>query len=224
MTNSLKKRPVDRGGARERVLAAAYELFSREGTRNVGVDAIVERSRVAKMTLYRHFASKQDLVAAFLGRRHQLWTIDWLKAEVCRRAKSPASRLLAIFDVFNDCFHSDAFDGCSFINVLLEYPSGHPSRQTAAVHLADIRVFLKELAAEAGIQNSQAFAKTWHILMKGSIVAACEGLYDAARDAKVVARLFLNSRLPAVRSRQLPPKRSRRGSTEKSPRKSPLAH
>lgn len=174
-------------------MAAAYELFSRQGTRNVGIDAIVERSGVAKMSLYRHFRSKQDLVTAFLTRREKLWTIDWLKSDVCRRARSPAKRLLAIFDVFSDWFQSDKFDGCSFINVLLEYPAGHPSHRTAGVHLANIRAFLKELAAEAGIKDTQTFADTWHIMMKGAIVAACEGNHDAAREVKVAAGLFLNS-------------------------------
>lgn len=196
MTNAVAGRRGGRDGARERVLAAAYELFSRQGTRKVGIDAIVARAGVAKMSLYRHFRSKQDLVAAFLERREELWTIDWLKSDVCRRATLPADRLLVIFDVFSDWFRSDAFDGCSFINVLLEYPSGHPSRGTAVVHLANIRAFLKELAAAAGIEDTQTFADTWHIMMKGSIVAACEGNHDAAREAKVVAGLFLNSCLP----------------------------
>src|SRR5882724_8239221 len=149
MTNAPAGSRRGRDGARERVLAAAYDLFSRQGTRNVGIDAIIERSGVAKMSLYRHFASKQDLVAAFLERREALWTFDWLRSDVCRRATAPADRLLAIFDVFDDWFRSDAFDGCSFIKVLLEYPSGHPSRRSAVAHLATIRAFLKELAGEA---------------------------------------------------------------------------
>ena len=68
--------------ARERLLAAAYELFSREGIQAVGIDAIIERSGVARQTMYRHFASKQELVLAFLERREELWTQGWLAAEV----------------------------------------------------------------------------------------------------------------------------------------------
>lgn len=186
--------PERREGARERILAAAYELFSHHGTRNVGVDAIIARSGVAKMSLYRHFRSKQDLVAAFMDRREEAWTDNWLRAEVCRRAEAPRERLLAIFDVFDEWFHADDFDGCSFINVLLEYPRGHPSRHSAGMHLHAIRAIPQELAAAAGIADPQSFADTWHILMKGSIIAACEGNREAAREAKEAARLFLDSR------------------------------
>jgi AcrR family transcriptional regulator len=183
--------------ARERVLTASYELFRHQGTSNVGIDAVVAYSGVAKTSLYRHFRSKQELVAAFLERREQLWTIDWLKSETCRRATSPADRLLAIFDVFSEWFQSEDFDGCSFINVLLEYPSGHPSRRQAGIHLSNIRTFLKGLATEACVKNPQTFADTWHILMKGAIVAACEGNLNAARKVKVAASLFLDSSLTA---------------------------
>jgi len=89
---------------RERILAAAYELFAREGIRAVGIDAIVERAGVSQLTLYRHFESKDELVLAFLARREQLWTKEWLEAEVERRAAEPRERLLAIFDVSTSGF------------------------------------------------------------------------------------------------------------------------
>jgi AcrR family transcriptional regulator len=187
-----------RDTARERVLVASYDLFRCQATSNVGIDTVVEHSGVAKTSLYRHFHSKQDLVAAFLERREQVWTIDWLEAEACRRATSPAGQLLAIFDVFNDWFRSKDFDGCSFINVLLEYPPGHPSRRQAGIHLANIRTFLTRLADEAGIKDIRAFADTWHIMMKGAIVAACEGCLDAASKVKVAASLFLDACLPSA--------------------------
>ena len=72
--------------ARERILEAAYELFSRQGIRAVGIDSIVESSGVARMTLYRHFASKDALVLAFLERREERWIKDWLQREVELRA------------------------------------------------------------------------------------------------------------------------------------------
>src|SRR5207253_10168423 len=100
--------------ARERILDAAYDLFSRRGIRAVGIDAIVEQSGVARMTLYRHFASKDALVLAFLERREQRWTKDWLQRAVEQRASDPRQRLLAIFDVFDDWFHQADFEGCAF--------------------------------------------------------------------------------------------------------------
>ncbi|MGQ0777227.1 MAG: TetR/AcrR family transcriptional regulator [Pseudonocardiales bacterium] len=70
---------------RERVLGAAYNLFSCQGTRAVGVDAVIGEAGVAKMTLYRNFASKNDLILAFLERRENLWTHGWVQAESWRR-------------------------------------------------------------------------------------------------------------------------------------------
>ena len=99
---------------RERLSRAAYELFSREGTRSVGVDAVIARAGTAKMTLYRNFPSKDDLILDFLRRREQLWTLGWLEAESQRRGETPRDQLLAIFDVFSEWFNQPDFEGCSF--------------------------------------------------------------------------------------------------------------
>src|SRR5436305_10657910 len=107
-------------GARTRILDAAYDLFSRRGVRAVGIDAVIAASGVSRMTLYRHFRSKEELVIAYLERREQQWTRDWLQREVCRRTDDPRARLLAIFDVFDEWFRTPAFEGCAFINIMLE--------------------------------------------------------------------------------------------------------
>ena len=181
-----------RGGARARILDSAYELFSRNGVQAVGIDAVISHSGVARQTLYRHFASKEDLVLAFLERRDELWTRRWLEDEVRERAADPASRLLAIFDVFDGWFRRGDFEGCSFINLMLEHPDPTGAVHRASVsYLAAIRAFLEDLAREAGIAGAQDFAREWHILMKGSIVAAAEGDPDAARRAKRIGALLL---------------------------------
>jgi AcrR family transcriptional regulator len=183
------------GGARERILEAAYELFSRQGIQAVGIDAVISRSGVARQTLYRHFASKEDLVLAFLERREELWTKGWLEEEVNGRASEPAERLLAIFDVFDEWFHRRDFEGCSFINVMLEHPDPADRVHRAGVaYLAGIRGFLEGLARAAGIADAEDFARQWHILMKGSIVAAAEGDQDAARRAKRIGAALLQCR------------------------------
>jgi len=174
-------------------MGAAYELFSRQGTRSVGIDAIIERSGVAKMTLYRHFRSKQDLVIAFLQRREQLWTEDWLEREVRARAADPKGRLLAVFDLFNEWFQAPDFEGCSFINVLLEYEPGGKVRVAAGEHLAQTRAFLMLLATEAGMIDAKAFVDVWHMLMNGSTIAACGGNRAAAAEARRAAAMLLES-------------------------------
>jgi AcrR family transcriptional regulator len=184
-----------RGNARERILEAAYDLFSRQGIRAVGIDAIVAQSGVARMTLYRHFPSKEALVLAFLERREERWTRDWLQREVERRADDPGERLLAIFDVFDDWFQRDDFEGCSFTNVLLEIGEpGHPLHLASSDYLARIRGFVEGLATEAGVADPDGFARQWHILMKGSIVAAGEGDRQAARRGREIGALLLQQK------------------------------
>jgi AcrR family transcriptional regulator len=179
-------------GARQRILDTAYDLFSQHGVRAVGIDRIVAESGVAKMSLYRHFSSKDALVLTFLQEREQRWTNDWLGAEVERRADPPADRMLAIFDVFDEWFQLPDFEGCSFINVLLEYDDrASPVRQASAEHLRNIRTYVSGLAADAGAADPDALAHQWHILMKGSIVAAGEGDREAARRAQDMGRLLL---------------------------------
>jgi AcrR family transcriptional regulator len=181
-----------RQSARERILDTAYELFSRHGTRAVGVDRIIAECGIAKMTLYRNFPSKDDLILAFLERRDELWTRAWLQAEAERRGASPAERLLAIFDTFAGWFATEGFEGCSFINVMLELDDlENPVRQATVRHLADIRTFVRGLAEEAGVEDADNFARQWHILMKGSIVSAAEGDLEAAGRAKQLGRLLL---------------------------------
>jgi len=164
----------------------------------VSIDEIVARSGVARMTLYRHFASKEDLVMAFLERREEQWTRLWLQAEVEARASTPAERLLAVFDVFDPWFRRRDFEGCAFINVMLEHAEmSDPVRRASVSYLAGIRNFIEGLARQAGIARADNFARQWHILMKGSIVAAAEGDVDAARRAQEVARAYLELHLPA---------------------------
>src|SRR6185312_7326169 len=114
MTTAGERSGPGRDSGRERVLETAYRLFSAHGTRAVGVDRIIAEAGTAKMTLYRNFASKDDLIVAFLAAREQRWTRGWLQAEVERRATTPRARLLAIFDVFGEWFAREDFEGCSF--------------------------------------------------------------------------------------------------------------
>ena len=193
VANASKAVAVPRAAsARERIDQSAYELFSRRGVRAVGVDEVVARSGVAKMTLYRHYPSKNHLALAFMRRREELWTRAWLQTEVERRASDAAERLLAVFDVFDKWFRRADFEGCSFINILLETEDrAHPVRLATVQHLAEIRRFLRGLAEAAGVRDADHFARQWHILMKGSIVAAGEGDKDAARRAREIGCLLL---------------------------------
>jgi AcrR family transcriptional regulator len=183
--------PQSKPDARERILDAAYELFSRRAIRDVGTDEVIERAGVAKATLYRHFPSKDDLVIAFLERREERWTMAWVEAEARRRGDTPEDQLLAIFELFDEWFHRDDFEACSFVNVLLEMGPAHPVGRASVRHLATIRSIVVRLAEEAGLRDPEAFARSWHILMKGSIVSAAEGDAEAARRARSMAQLLI---------------------------------
>src|SRR3954451_14736899 len=98
-------------GGRERILDTAYELFSKHGTRAVGVDRIIDEAGTAKMTLYRNFASKDELIVAFLEEREARWTHGWLRTEVERRESAPAARPLALFGVFGGGVARGGFGG-----------------------------------------------------------------------------------------------------------------
>lgn len=183
-----------RRDARERILSTAYELFARRGIRDVGIDEVIARSGVAKATLYRHFPSKNDLVLAFLREREAKWTYGLVEEESRKRGSTPEDRLLAIFDVFHDWFQDrDTFDACSFINVLLELGWDHPAGLASIEHLERIRTIVRERAEEAGLRDSDEFARRWHILMKGSIIASAEGDLEAARSAQEMGKLLISA-------------------------------
>jgi AcrR family transcriptional regulator len=183
--------PQSKPDARERIVETAYELFSRRAIRDVGIDEVIERAGVAKATLYRHFPSKDDLVIAFLERREERWTLAWVEAEARRRGTTPERQLLAIFELFDEWFHRDDFEACSFINVLLEMGPAHPAGQASVRHLASIRSVVGRLAEEAALRDPDSFARSLHILMKGSIVSAAEGDAEAAQRAQSMASLLI---------------------------------
>jgi AcrR family transcriptional regulator len=189
--------PVEAPAARDRIVETAYDLFARRGIRAVGVDEIIERSGVAKATLYRHFRSKDELVVEFLRLREERWTKGWVEAEAKNRASAPAEQLLAIFDIFDEWFRADDFEACSFINVLVELGPRHRAGVVSIQHLENIRSVVRGLAEEAGLCDVDAFARSWHILMKGSIISATEGDSDAAQRAKAMARLLIEHHRPA---------------------------
>lgn len=176
-------------GTRERVLVAAGDLMARRGIRDVELDQVAVAAGVSTEELHEHFPTKQLLAEAFLQRREEEWTLGFVEAGArLRGGDSPTDRLLAIFDVFHDWFQREDFEACSFINVLIEMGREHPLGIASREYLANIRAMVQTLAAEAGLEQPEAFASSWHILMKGSIISAVEGDTEAAMRAQRMAR------------------------------------
>jgi AcrR family transcriptional regulator len=186
-SDPLSPRLNGRDGARERILETAYTLFSHEGIGAVGIDKIVAGSSVAKMTLYRHFASKQGLVIAFLDLRHERWTCDWMKAEVERRALAWPDRALALFEILDEWFHSERFEGCSFTNTLLETRDpASPVRVEAVRQLELIREIIEGWAEQGGVSSPTEVAFQLQVLMLGAILSATRGDLHACRRVRPI--------------------------------------
>ncbi|WP_373376646.1 TetR/AcrR family transcriptional regulator [Cupriavidus nantongensis] len=171
--------------ARDRILDTAARLFYQEGYRATGIDRIIAESGVAKMSLYRHFASKNALIAAFLARRHDEW-MAWFRQDVkARLAERP--RLDVIADTLADWFGRD-FRGCAFINVVAEAGGDAQAQQQAAAHKADLEAFVADIAARLGLREPQAVGAEAMLCIEGMIVR-----YQMQPDSAVIeaGRRFL---------------------------------
>ena len=194
------RRPADR------VLDVAEDLFHTQGVDATGVDAIVAQSGVSKSTLYRHFPSKADLVAAYLRRGHERRLGEWV-AEIRDRDVPPAQRILDLFDWLGDWFATPAFGGCRFINaaVQLRDPT-HPAFAIPGEHKEEVRRLLADAAAQAGAIASDELAAELSLLIDGAVIRALlERDSSAAQRARRLAVLTLADHgvtvQPAARSR-----------------------
>ncbi|GAB0107489.1 TetR/AcrR family transcriptional regulator [Nocardia sp. JMUB6875] len=183
-------------GIRDQLVNAAYELYTRTGVRAVTSDMIAGRAGVSKATLYEHFPTLEELVTVVLQRRERLWTFGLIEEQSRLRGTTPEEQLLAIFDVFDEWIAAADFDACLFINVLLEMGADHPLGRAGIEHLQTIRDIVAARAERAGLSDVDNFARCWHILMKGAIVAAAEGDRQAARRAKAMASQLIRLHRP----------------------------
>ncbi|MEA2058923.1 MAG: TetR/AcrR family transcriptional regulator [Actinomycetota bacterium] len=157
--------------ARERILETASRLFYRDGFRAVGIDTIVAEAGVAKMSLYRHFPSKDDLIVAYLEESNrQFW--DWLDNAVAD-IEDPADKLTAMLEAIQRLSTSPQCLGCTFQGTAAEFPDRNdPGHEVAVAHKRAVRDRFENLAAEAGLRDSEGLADQLLLLMDGAWVAA----------------------------------------------------
>jgi AcrR family transcriptional regulator len=169
-----KQRP---SSARERILSTAARLFYERGYQAVGVDTIVAESGAAKMTLYRHFPSKDDLIVAYLERAEDgFW--HWLEEAVAREPDA-RSKLVAAFVALREQVLRPTCVGCPFQGSAAEFPTpDHPAREVAAAHKERVRSWFEELATEAGLVDPRTLADGLLLLMDGAWAAARMSLAD----------------------------------------------
>lgn len=177
-----------------RLVAAAAELFYSEGIRASGIEAITGRAGATKMTLYAHFDSKDELVAAYLEERDRRWR-EHLESVLNRHAL-PEERLLAVFDTYREWLVSGGLRGCGFINFSAEFPNReHPGRAVVSEHKAGVRRVLAELAAELDARDPESLAEHLFLLLEGAYVTgALEGDRETLGRARTLAEELVESR------------------------------
>lgn len=182
----------------DRVLDAAHELFTERNIDAVGVDTISARSGVSKSTLYRHFPTKAELVAAYLRRSHERRLPEWA-AVVTAGGGPPEERLLAVFDWIEAWFADEAFHGCRFINAAVQIPDpDHPAGAVPRQHKEAVRQLFVDLGRQAEVEDPDELAHELMLLIDGAVVhAVLEGSPAPASRAKGLARLALRARSPA---------------------------
>jgi AcrR family transcriptional regulator len=184
-----------RASARERLLAAANELFYAEGVQTVGIDRIIERAGVAKASLYNLFGSKEELVAAYLASRHDRTTSRL--AEAIGRFDDPRQKILAVFDAQAQQFDQPDFNGCAFMAASTEAPPGGLVEHAADQFRAWIRGMFTDLAEQAGATDPVSLGRQLHLIYDGAGLAARMDHRDPgiALSAREAAQALLHAAL-----------------------------
>lgn len=157
---------------RERILDTACTLFYERGVRAVGVDLVVEKAGVAKTSLYRHFGTKDDLIAAFLEREDADFWATWDRV-AGQHSDDAAAEMDAHLGWIGERVGRPNYRGCPQINVAAEFPDiDHPARKVAAAHKRQMRQRLKGIAERLGVVRPDELASQLSLLINGAFVSA----------------------------------------------------
>ena len=191
---AVKEASATRPSARERLLAAANELFYNEGVHTVGIDRVIEQAGVAKASLYNTFGSKDELVRAYLEMRHASVTQRIVQA--VERYDAPRERLLAVFEGQGELFAQPDYRGCAFSRASAESHPGDPAEKAAEAYRRWVRALLTELAVQAGVPEPEVLARQLHLLYDGSGTSArMDHDPAAAAVARAAAAILLDAAL-----------------------------
>jgi AcrR family transcriptional regulator len=157
---------------RAKILETACALFYERGVRAVGVDLVVEKAGVAKTSLYRHFGTKDDLIAAFLEREDEDFWGTW-DGVADQHADDAAAELDAHLEWIGERVGRANYRGCPQLNVAAEFPEiDHPARKVAAAHKRQMRLRLKGIAERLGAVSPDALAGQLSLLINGAFVSS----------------------------------------------------
>jgi AcrR family transcriptional regulator len=199
---AVKDASAVRLSARERLLAAANELFYNEGVHTVGIDRVIEQAGVAKASLYNTFGSKDELVRAYLATRYA--SVTERITQAVERYDAPRDRLLAVFEGQGELFAQPGYRGCAFARASAESHPGDPAEQATEAYRRWVRALLTDLAAQARVPEPEVLARQLHLLYDGSGQSA---LLDhdpaAAAAARAAAAILLDAALARGTATQL---------------------
>ena len=175
---------------RDRLLEAASELFYAEGVQSVGIDRVIERAGVAKASLYSTFGSKEGLVCAYLGARHEE-TLARLRSAVAA-TEDPVERILAVFDAQARLFRTPDFQGCAFVAAAAEAPTGGRIDAAAESYRHDVLTLFEELASAAGAHDPALLAGQLQLVYDGGgLAASMDRNPDIAKAARAAAAALI---------------------------------
>lgn len=180
---------------KEKIFQTASRLFYQNGYRAVGVDTIAAESGIGKMTLYRHYPSKDDLIVAYLRDSDEFF---WASFEqITKDAATPREKLLAFFESLQDYVTTPDCYGCPFLNISTEYPeTDYPGHQVAIEHKQSVRARFRQLAGGAGAKNPEVLADQLFLLMDGAYMASrMFGVDNPASHLAEAARVLIDSSL-----------------------------
>jgi AcrR family transcriptional regulator len=156
---------------KDKLFQTAAQLFYQNGYRAIGVDTIAAESGIGKMTLYRHYPSKDDLIVAYLKDSNEVFWYNF--EQITKDVPTPREKLLAFFESLEHYVNTPACYGCPFLNVATEYPeSDYPGHQVAIEHKQAVRARFHQLAKEAGATNPEVLADQLFLLMDGAYMAS----------------------------------------------------
>jgi AcrR family transcriptional regulator len=196
MDRTPRERDRSSASARERILQSAAELFPGGRIRVTGVDALIARADVAKATFYRHFPSKDDLVAAWLRSPDARW-LDIVVAELEGRGYTPLGRLIGFWEVMGEWAETEQFRGCPFLNTLAEIRDpDHPAYPEVSSYIDEVEAHLSTTALEAGIHDAPTMGRQLRFLAMGTWLAiVLEASTRPVVTARAIAVALLAARL-----------------------------
>lgn len=182
---------------RDQLIDTALEMFYRQGFNATGIDKILAEARVAKMTLYKHFRSKDELIEAALKRRDERFR-DWLSGYVEKHTATPREQLLALFDAYRKWFSRAEFRGCMFLNASAEFAGiDQTICGVAATHMQLTHAYIRGLAAGAGAHHPDQLADELTLLLEGAVgCAQISSDPTWAERAKRAAVVLIDAHLP----------------------------